>query len=285
VCQALIYHGRQIRSPLPWSKGLGVLSIIKDIDSMELSALEKSRKRILAFLCLTICIPLEISYSIVDYLEGDTMEMATEIFLCMIFIAALVGIKKFNRDQPVYRFGLIILTLGLGYEVLIGSGKGTVVYWLFPLPMVYMFFLGKKEGGCVSVIFLILLSALLFNPFSFPIYSYDLGIGIRFLASLIFLTLISYGLEASREEYGRVLIEKHKNLLKEKLNLEKALMDNKTLSGLLPICSNCKKIRDDEGYWQQVEVYIRDHSEADFSHSICPDCIKVLYPEYKGLRR
>ncbi len=57
----------------------------------------------------------------------------------------------------------------------------------------------------------------------------------------------------------------------------------KTLSGMLPICSNCKDIRDDKGYWSQIEAYIRDHSEAEFSHSVCPDCAKQLYPEfYKG---
>ena len=52
----------------------------------------------------------------------------------------------------------------------------------------------------------------------------------------------------------------------------------KTLRGLLPICSSCKKIRDDQGYWEQIETYVRDHSEADFTHSICPECIKKLYP-------
>ena len=61
--------------------------------------------------------------------------------------------------------------------------------------------------------------------------------------------------------------------------LQRALAEVKALSGLLPICSSCKKIRDDQGYWQQIEVYIRDHSEADFSHGICPDCKKKLYPE------
>jgi AmiR/NasT family two-component response regulator len=61
--------------------------------------------------------------------------------------------------------------------------------------------------------------------------------------------------------------------------LQKALTKISTLSGLLPICTNCKKIRDDEGYWQQIEVYIRDHSEAEFSHSLCPGCAKELYPE------
>ncbi len=54
----------------------------------------------------------------------------------------------------------------------------------------------------------------------------------------------------------------------------------KTLQGLLPICSACKKIRDDAGYWKQIEEYISTHSEVDFTHSICPECIKKLYPKY-----
>jgi PAS domain S-box-containing protein len=68
---------------------------------------------------------------------------------------------------------------------------------------------------------------------------------------------------------------------KEKLivELRKALNEVKTLGGLLPICASCKKIRDDQGYWNQLEDYIQKHSEAEFSHSVCPDCAKILYPE------
>ncbi len=62
------------------------------------------------------------------------------------------------------------------------------------------------------------------------------------------------------------------------VELQDALSRVKTLSGLLPICASCKKIRDDQGYWKQIEIYIKDHSEADFSHGICPDCWKRLYP-------
>jgi PAS domain S-box-containing protein len=71
---------------------------------------------------------------------------------------------------------------------------------------------------------------------------------------------------------------------REKLihELQNAILKIRTLSGLLPICSSCKKIRDDSGYWEQIEVYIKDHSEADFSHSICPECTEKLYPELKG---
>ncbi len=62
--------------------------------------------------------------------------------------------------------------------------------------------------------------------------------------------------------------------------LQNALSRIKTLSGMLPICSSCKKIRDDQGYWNQIEAYVSDHSEAEFSHSICPECVKKLYPQF-----
>ena len=62
-------------------------------------------------------------------------------------------------------------------------------------------------------------------------------------------------------------------------DLKNALAHVRTLSGLLPICSNCKKVRDDHGYWVQIEAYVRDHSQADFTHGICPDCRRRLYPD------
>ena len=62
-------------------------------------------------------------------------------------------------------------------------------------------------------------------------------------------------------------------------DLQEALANVKSLSGLLPICASCKKIRDDQGYWSQVESYIQKHSDATFTHGICPDCIKKFYPD------
>lgn len=64
------------------------------------------------------------------------------------------------------------------------------------------------------------------------------------------------------------------------VELKKAISEIKQLSGFLPICSHCKKIRDDKGYWNQIESYIRDHSNAEFSHGICPDCVKKYYPDF-----
>ncbi len=79
-------------------------------------------------------------------------------------------------------------------------------------------------------------------------------------------------------------ITKHKEAEEERdrlvLELKDALSQVKTLSGLLPICASCKKIENNKGCWEEMEVYIRDHSEADFSHGICPECAEKLYPEY-----
>jgi hypothetical protein len=72
-------------------------------------------------------------------------------------------------------------------------------------------------------------------------------------------------------------METEELLLKERDMLQKALDEIKTLRGIVPICSSCKKIRNDKGYWQQVEVYVSANSEAEFSHGICPDCMKRLY--------
>lgn len=75
------------------------------------------------------------------------------------------------------------------------------------------------------------------------------------------------------------LTETNRELVQKNAALEKALAEVKALSGLLPICSHCKKIRDDKGYWNQIESYIHKHSEAEFSHGICPECAKKYYPD------
>lgn len=82
-------------------------------------------------------------------------------------------------------------------------------------------------------------------------------------------------LVALRDASERIKAEKEK-ILQE---LQIALENIKTLRGLLPICAYCKKIRNDQGYWEQVETYIKSHSLADFTHGICPDCMKKLENE------
>ncbi|NQT70581.1 MAG: hypothetical protein HQ552_13520 [Desulfobacteraceae bacterium] len=95
---------------------------------------------------------------------------------------------------------------------------------------------------------------------------------------LIYKAIIVTGLVKPYDLLFRKIKKSEKELRLERDNLQKALAEIKTLRGILPICSHCKKIRDDRGYWNILEKYIQKYSDAKFSHSICPECVKEHYP-------
>ena len=99
-------------------------------------------------------------------------------------------------------------------------------------------------------------------------------------AILLIFRLRMAALAKSKAELETLVAQRTEELRYRNVELTDALGRVKQLSGLLPICASCKKIRDDRGYWNQLEHYITDHSEAGFSHGICPDCAKTLYPGF-----
>ncbi len=107
---------------------------------------------------------------------------------------------------------------------------------------------------------------------------------ILLLVALLSAYIIKQGIHTTqkRKQAEEELLRYHSRLeimvVERTAELENALSEVKKLSGLLPICASCKKIRDDKGYWKQIEEYIRDHSEAEFTHSICEECTDKLYP-------
>ncbi|MBT3377843.1 MAG: response regulator transcription factor [Lentisphaerae bacterium] len=84
----------------------------------------------------------------------------------------------------------------------------------------------------------------------------------------------------ARIHVGQRCIDLQQALAERVAELQQALAEVRQLSGLLPICSGCKKIRDDKGYWQQVESYVTKHTGVQFSHGLCPDCFTSVYPEF-----
>ena len=112
-------------------------------------------------------------------------------------------------------------------------------------------------------------------------FSFILSSGVVTLF-LFLLVLIGY---AKKTRDSRRLLEATNGQLQAlNLELQENIREVKTLSGLLPICAKCKKIRDDDGYWQQLEGYISKHTSATFSHGICPHCAVELYPEAMAAR-
>ncbi len=92
-------------------------------------------------------------------------------------------------------------------------------------------------------------------------------------------------LQKALQEKNARLEEKNDQLEEKNEQLQEALANVRTLKGLLPICSKCKKIRDGEGYWKQIETYIESHSDAEFSHSLCQDCMDALYGEQEWYKK
>lgn len=92
------------------------------------------------------------------------------------------------------------------------------------------------------------------------------------------ILMVCFGIYAFRRWQEALVWQK--GLGQKNSELQKALKEVKTLEGILPICASCKRIRDGEGRWHQVEVYVRDHTDADFSHGLCPDCAQKLYPDF-----
>ena len=92
------------------------------------------------------------------------------------------------------------------------------------------------------------------------------------------LILDQWSLHQDIERYPAMAFELMRMLSQRIRAIEKTIVD--AIGGLVPICAHCKKIREDDGSWVSIEKYISDHSEAEFSHGLCPDCVKELYPQY-----
>jgi len=110
------------------------------------------------------------------------------------------------------------------------------------------------------------------------------GVG-AFLAKPPKVRELGQAIEIARARFSDLLRLRHANdvLQRRTSELEEALKKIKTLRGLIPICASCKKIRSDKGYWQQLEEYLTEHSEADFTHGFCPECLKQMEMEVKAI--
>lgn len=183
----------------------------------------------------------------------DDLVLRGLVFGLFICFYSMVNAKEFRRSNPVIAVAMFkvtaLLFFGYGMAVL-----GRSLLWLlFPSSSIF------NAGNAHAVYFIF-----------FTLFELSIGIS--------YLMMNNQALESE--------LHQSKNSLHDSIQeLEKALSEIKTLSGLLPICASCKKIRDDNGYWNQIESYIENHSQALFSHGICPECAEKLYKDAKWFQK
>ena len=165
---------------------------------------------------------------------------------------------------------LIVLGSFAIYCVLFFVFESLGPLWLSALvliPIMVLSLLYGIKGGLTMGVLAFPVSRLLFFLFNRPPMQEPRDIVMGAVVSLFFGLILGYYKDLT-VRYRRTSME-----------LARAISEVKRLSGLLPICANCNKVRDDEGYWQKVEHYISAHSEVEFTHGLCPECMKKLYPD------
>jgi hypothetical protein len=247
--------------------------------------------------CLTAAVGCMLA-SVISSLYGVPIQASlTTLVVGGIYLYLYYASRRIDTYQPllwVYiSIGVVLLIMTWLYNGGI-NGSGNFISMVALVAM--MVVLKSHRFLVVILVFFPTMSILFLLEYVYPdIVSTYYSRGQRFLdlyltfvvSTAVIVSIVTLILQSYCDEKGR--LDRANNLLKEKMeilnrtnrDLEVALEKVETLSGLLPICASCKKIRDDKGYWNQIESFIEKYSDAEFSHSICPECSKKLYPDLK----
>lgn len=224
---------------------------------------------------------LEIGWSVRDSIQCT--------LLLSIIVLAFYRQKISTKHKAIVLVTLMLINGFAGFYTL-GVMAGSVFF--FPLAAVTVALSYSKRTTFLFVLMLILAIGLVTFGFTSNQIQMTTEANLllsnhwhwySYLVEIILICVVSSAIIATYRGFTWRLIAEIKNhrdeLIKANRDLQDALEEVKVLQGILPLCSFCKKIRNDEGSWEQVDVYIHKHSEADISHGICPDCAKIHYPE------
>lgn len=242
---------------------------------------------VVGFLCLL--------FFVRDVLETDERRLVFHLMLMRLFIGAVVLGSAYYIHRSREYFS--------GYHLLLLFNQMLIAVGIFALAIMRSMFFAYL--GVNTVLFTLIFYQFINNRFYFTVFACAyLGLG-SIVTSLLFLEMSFSDLLGSlfflfpinflgililrsinkirRHDYLTYIQLKKSNEDKKELieSLQASLDEVKVLRGFLPICANCKKIRDDDGYWNRIESYIEKHSQVEFSHGLCPQCYKDLYKDEK----
>lgn len=232
---------------------------------------EEKRKRFYVFVIVTITIFILSGYGLIHFISSGGIDNSWVDILAAIFLVIIVLIlRKSKNGKVVYRSTMVAVSCLLLYNILIGLYDGGDILWFYMYPFIVFILFGFKEGFLWNFSIMVLVFIILLFPDYTNSYHFSPEFKFRLILSLLMISFMAGLIETLRSKFYNQIRQKN-------IELQAALNNIKSLQGLLPICSHCKKIRDDSGYWNKIESYVQKHSEAEFSHSMCPDCSDELY--------
>jgi len=251
-------------------------------NSFRRSSLNKeSFQGIFAF---SLCILPLVLFAFSDYLlfglSDRFLHLSILRGLILIIIAGMILLLKFNKryilnDAAIFLFSIFIISgIFYIYSTRPQSYSPYAVYDIISILSIYLLFPNRFILQLIPALIYTLLNIFFLLKSG---VNADIVISLRIIISLLFANVLGIFLSwrfhyLNRMEYYALKKEKEVSAA-----LDTALKNVKTLSGLLPICSKCHKIRNDEGYWKSIDKYIEEHSDAQFTHSLCSDCMDLLY--------
>ena len=246
-------------------------------------------------------------YSLFAFFDAFSMpEVKKELWKIRFFLVGpFIGVgiilsyfRGFHRYwQPLSLLIILVAAFGIFWMIVIGHGPyryyyyaGNILVLFFGMAFIRARFVWSLAMG-LSIIFMFIVTALFLTKTPMIVTSM---FGFYYVGSFIVGGASAYSVEffSRRNFYFLTIIEKdrskldeiNKILKKQYDDLKKAKEEIGILAGLIPICANCKKIRDDKGYWNQLEEYLETHTNVAFSHAICPECMERLYGKEEWFR-
>ena len=267
---------RILTSLLRFTSFLAIIGIASILDNL----ISKRRWDLIGFYLLMV-----FSVWFISFQRKIGYRLRLLFFLAIIYVLALVDLAFFGiaEDCRLYLFAFSVLaTIFLGWKA------GIAAIFVSELTFVTIAWQISIDNIVITASFIENHVPSIMNIFVFALtFLMITGVVVSAVSAVMREVEIAWQnerqavtiIQNDRDRLEIRVAERTKDLQHKNAKLEAALEDIKTLKGMLPICAQCKKIRDDKGYWNQIESYIYEHSEAEFSHSICPDCARKFYPD------
>ena len=223
-----------------------------------------------------------------NYIIVAVIDFGVWLFLIWLFIF----LRRKKQHQTAAILGAAVIGVFYLYLIVSGGVNATGFVWLFSYPLISLFMLGSKRGSFLALLLLFMTSlSFVVAPLVPGLALYPADLMIRFIPAYIVIYAFALVMEILRKVVQKRLNSSNKaltatvaalestNIEKEELidRLQRSVREIEMLQDIIPICASCKKIRNDSGYWEQVEQYFQNRSNTRFSHGICPDCEARLY--------